>query len=153
MRIIRILPIRCSTQLFLVAAGACFTQKLTHFNAASWKDTRKHACLERLALDARQSSQQRRRRNQIAAIPFAVGTALFNYIEFIADFEGEVGCRRWLERIDADSKGDPRKRPPRHLRCVFRYGSLASITGPFERSSCILRRETRGVVCLRIGSP
>ncbi|PLB41900.1 uncharacterized protein BDW47DRAFT_98757 [Aspergillus candidus] len=69
------------------AVGVGVAQNLTNLDAIAGEDARKDARLEGLALVAGQARQQRRRRDQVATTPFAIGAPLFNDVELIAELQ------------------------------------------------------------------
>jgi hypothetical protein len=85
-----------------------FAQNFSNLDADSGKYSREDAGLESLTLDTRQAGKQRRRGHKISSVPSAIFSALFNYVEFIANFERKVGGRRGLEGVYADPKGNSR---------------------------------------------
>lgn len=87
-------------------------EDLADLDTAAGEDAGKDACLESLALDAGEASQQRGRRHEVSAEPETVLAALLNYVQLVANLEGQVGGRRGLEWIGAYCECDARERPP-----------------------------------------
>jgi hypothetical protein len=83
-----------------------FAQKLPDFDTDSWEYSRKDSGLERLALDAGQTGEQRGRGYEIAPVPRAIFAALFDDVQLVANLERQIGRRGGLEGIYTDPEGD-----------------------------------------------
>jgi hypothetical protein len=71
----------------------CFSEDLADLDAIPGKYTREDPGLERLALDTRETGQQRRRCYQIASKPCAVDSPLFDYVQLITQLKGKIRRR------------------------------------------------------------
>ena len=108
-------PISIALRSRRVSVNHSITKYLADFDAASWENARKDSRFQSLSLYTCQSGQQRRGCHQISAKPSAIMTSLFDDVELIANFKGQVGWRSSCEWVRSHGEGYTRQGSPGHI--------------------------------------